>query len=114
MRKNGSSNNDIRDTAIGFASGSAVAVGGAIKDAPYEGFDTIRFIRSPVIGAVVGLVTGRLLTNNPLLIFLIVIAIERIITESYKLGRGNMPGKFGYGEWGKPKCCKCPQSRDEY
>jgi len=36
---------------LGALSGLVVAICGAIKDAPYEGFNMMTFIRSPVIGA---------------------------------------------------------------
>ena len=98
---------DLRNAGIGFVSGLAVAVGGGIKDAPYEGFDTVRFIRSPIIGSLSGLTIGRVLASEPIIIFFVTMAIERIITEGYKLGRSRMPGKFSYGEWGTPKCCSC-------
>ena len=98
---------DLHNAAIGFASGLAVAAGGGYKDAPYEGFDSIKFFRSPIIGTAAGVVVGRILTREPLILFLVVIAIERMIVEAYKVGRATMPGKFRVGEWGKEKCCSC-------
>jgi len=48
----------INDVAIGafvgFLAGLAVAIGGAIKDSPNEGFKLLTFIRSPLIGMVEG------------------------------------------------------------
>lgn len=89
---------------IGFVSGLAVATGGAIKDAPYEGFDVVKFFRSPVIGGVEGALMNRFIKIEPWwMLFLAVIGTERITTEGYKVIRAKMPMKFQYGEWGVPK-----------
>ena len=98
----------LESVAIGGASGLAVAIGGAIKDAPYEGFDLATFVRSPIIGAVEGPILDRVFKSpNGWLLALATIATERITTESYKLIRAQKtlkaPGKFYYGEWGVPK-----------
>lgn len=84
-----------------------VAVGGAIKDAPYEGFEIIKFMRSPIIGMVEAPILGKVFHEpNPVLLGLSTIATERMTTESYKLIRAKLgyykPSKFTYGEWGNP------------
>jgi len=89
--------------AVGFLSGLAVALGGAIKDSPYEGFDPVKFIRSPVIGAIEGGAINSVLPLHPAVLFLSVIGAERITTETYKLLRAKIPMKFLYGEYGIPK-----------
>ena len=91
----------------GLLAGLASAVGGAIKDAPYEGFEGIKFIRSPIIGAVEAPILAHFLKiESPPVLFLSTLAAERITVESYKLARavygGYMPMKFIYGEWGIP------------
>lgn len=88
-----------------------MAIGGAIKDAPYEGFETSKFIRSPVIGSIVGYLIDRKYPEvPPLLLLLSSIAGERIVVETYKLVRAMrseyIPMKFIYGEWGVPKKTK--------
>ena len=97
-----------RGAIIGFLAGLAVAIGGAIKDAPYEGFKNSTFWRSPFIGMIEGAIIGEHYPNLPEpLMFFIVIGIERLTVELYKLNRamttGYTPGKFIYGEWGIPK-----------
>jgi len=97
----------VKHTGIGFLAGLAVAIGGAIKDAPYEGFDATKFIRSPIIGAVEAPLMGKAFPKpNPYLLFFSTIGTERITVESYKLIRAKMalyyPDKFRLGEWGVP------------
>ncbi len=86
----------ISNIAIIFIVGMFNAIAGAAKDAPYEGFDKIKFFRSPVVSIAMGifliyafpLVTGKF--------FLLAVAGgERIISEFYKkIFRGKTPGKF--------------------
>lgn len=97
-------NKTLENAIIGFVSGLSVAIGGAIKDAPYEGFDLLKFIRSPVIGTIEGGIIGHFIpTINPYICYFTVIGTERITTETYKLIRAKMPMKFKYGEYGIPK-----------
>jgi len=100
-------NKTLEGILIGFASGLSVALGGAIKDAPYEGFDALKFIRSPVIGVIEGGIVVKLVpTINPYVVYFTVIGTERITTETYKLLRAKMPMKFRYGEYGVLKITK--------
>ncbi len=88
---------------IGLLAGISVAIGGAIKDVPVEGFKLETFVRSPIIGAIVGAsINGVLPKTNKVIVYLGTIGGERIIVESFKLIRGQIPGKFENGEWGKP------------
>ena len=92
---------------IGFLAGLAVAAGGAIKDAPYEGFKEKTFWRSPLIGAFWGAVLARRYRLKPFPLFLSTIGLERATVELYKLYRAEVkkdytPGKFIHGEWGVP------------
>ena len=97
-------NKTLETAVIGFVSGLSVAIGGAIKDAPLEGFDPVKFIRSPIIGTIEGGIVGYLVpTINPYVCYFAVIGTERITTEAYKLIRAQVPMKFQYGEWGIPK-----------
>ncbi|MEK6281584.1 MAG: hypothetical protein AABN95_14615 [Acidobacteriota bacterium] len=90
--------------AVGLLAGLSVAIGGAIKDAPYEGFQFLTFLRSPIVGAVVGWSLERQLhVADRNVLFLATIGGERIIVEGYKLLRAQKPGKFLFGEWGVPK-----------
>ena len=97
-------NKTLIEIAVGFGSGLAVAVGGAIKDTPYEGIDIWKFFRSPQIGVVEAPLLGKAFKHpHPILVALGTIGTERITTESYKLIRAQTPGKFSFGEWGVEK-----------
>jgi len=98
----------LEEAAIGAFTGLLVAIGGAVKDAPYEGFNAAKFIRSPIIGAVEApIIAAKLNVTNPVLLSLATIGTERATVETYKLIRAKagdyIPGKFIHGEWGKPK-----------
>jgi len=97
----------LRNAIIGVIAGTLVAIGGAAKDAPYEGFKTKTFLRSPLIGAVVTPIIGAYAPNlPPLILALSTIAVERATVETYKLLRARsgqyIPAKFIYGEYGVP------------
>jgi len=94
----------VEGALVGFFSGLAVATGGAIKDAPYEGFDLIKFFRSPVVATVEGAIQkGLFPTLNDGILFFSTIGTERLTIESYKVLRAHMPGKFRFGEWNVKK-----------
>jgi hypothetical protein len=94
----------VEGSIVGFLSGLAVAAGGAIKDAPYEGFQTLKFFRSPVVALVEGATQKALFpTLNDGILFFSTIGTERLTIESYKVLRAHMPSKFVGGEWGRPK-----------
>jgi len=101
-------NEVLEDAIIGFLAGLSVAIGGAIKDAPYEGFDWLTFLRSPVIGAIEApIISHAFPDSNKVLIFLSTIATERLSIELYKIYRAQqgtyIPAKFTeVGEWGNP------------
>ena len=97
----------IDKAVLGFFGGLAVAIGGAYKDAPYEGFDVKTFWRSPLIGAVEAPIIASFFPGSPdTLILLSTIATERLTVELYKAHRAKAgvykPGKFTYGEYGVP------------
>ena len=83
-------NSTLKGALIGLASGLSVAIGGAIKDAPYEGFDWVKFARSPAIALVEGATLGHFvpqLTQGyyPIVFYFTIIGTERVTTEGYKL-----------------------------
>ena len=97
----------LKEAAIGAVSGLLVAIGGAIKDAPYEGFSFTKFIRSPIIGAIEApIIANTFKDTHPVLLGMTTIATERLTVETYKLISAQtgdyIPGKFIYGEYGKP------------
>lgn len=81
---------------LAIFSGLFIALGGMIKDAPYEGFDKIKFFRSPLVAIFVGLCLYELFPNLDGKFFLLSIAGgERILSEFYKkIYKGRVPGKF--------------------
>lgn len=95
--------------AIGALAGILVGLAGATKDAPYEGFKMQTFWRSPLVGAVAGLIVANTVKSDKKGLFLGAIAVERMIVEGYKLLRAQKPGKFEFGEWGIQKTLTNPQ-----
>jgi len=98
----------LQDIVVGFISGLAVSIGGAIKDAPYEGFDPVKFIRSPIIGAIEAPIIGKVFNyHQPVVLFFATVGTERVTVETYKLIRASqqqyVPGKFIFGEYGIAK-----------
>lgn len=81
---------------LALVGGVIVAIGGAAKDAPYEGFDKLKFWRSPVVGVAFGIFLFTFFKDLPSKYFLIAVpGGERIISESYKkIVKGKIPGKF--------------------
>jgi len=91
---------------VGFVSGLAVAVCGAYKDAPYEGFNAKTFWRSPLIGAVEAPIIASFFPDaSNALLGLSTIATERLTVELWKIQRAKagvyVPAKFRIGEYGK-------------
>lgn len=96
---------------IGLAAGLLVAMGGAVKDAPYEGFKPLTFWRSPIVAAIEAPILAVAFDwPNPFLLALATIATERATVEGYKIQRSQMPSKFLVGEWGiaKPTIVEVP------
>jgi hypothetical protein len=88
---------------IGTIAGILVALAGARKDSPYEGFKIKTFFRSPIVGAIAGVIVAYSVKSDKKGLFLGSIAVERMIVEGYKLLRAQKAGKFDYGEWGISK-----------
>jgi hypothetical protein len=87
-----------RVALVGLAAGAIVAVGGAWKDAPTEGFEPLKFFRSPGVTAALALALSRL-TGSHLLAVAAAVGFERAVSETYKtfffpsVPRGKFAGK---------------------
>ena len=87
-----------RAALVGLVIGLIIAVGGAWKDAPKEGFELLKFFRSPTMTVILALVMSRF-TNSYLLLTVAAIGFERAIIETYKTfffpdkPRGKFAGK---------------------
>ena len=87
-----------RVALVGLAVGLIIAVGGAWKDAPKEGFDPLKFFRSPGMTVVFALLLARL-TDSYLEATVAAIGYERATAETYKTfffpskPRGKFTGK---------------------
>ena len=79
----------------GLLLGTSLAVGGAFKDGYIEGFVFRKFLKSPIAGAIGGLLVS-FHTNQLEFLVLGTIAIERMFNELvFKLLKpGYVPGKF--------------------
>jgi hypothetical protein len=63
--------------------GTGIAVGGALKDAPFEGFRPLTFLRSPIVAAALGLLVIRQ-TSDSYTVMLASMGGERIAVEAWK------------------------------
>lgn len=85
--------------ALGSIGGWISALGGAWKDAPFEGFQPFKFFRSPVLAAGFAALLARI-DDRPLVVLLAALGATVASTETYKtFFRPGVPrGKFA----GKP------------
>jgi hypothetical protein len=67
----------------GMAGGLLVAMGGALKDSQFEGFLPLKFLRSPAVGALTGMLMIRYSTDW-FLVALAGVGSERVVVELYK------------------------------
>jgi hypothetical protein len=87
-----------RVALVALVAGSIVAFGGAWKDAPKEGFDLLKFFRSPFMVVAFALLVSRL-TDSYLYATVAAIGYERGAAETYKTfffpskPRGKFAGK---------------------
>ncbi len=77
----------------GVIAGLLTALGGAVKDAPYEGFKPATFMRSILVGAGTGLASS-LVTGNFYVALAVSGYLERVMVEGFKILRQRKPGKF--------------------
>jgi hypothetical protein len=88
----------IRAALIGLVPGMIVAISGCWKDAPKEGFDLLKFFRSPIMTVVYAVALARV-TDNYLAVAAGAIGLERATAETYKTfffpskPRGKFSGK---------------------
>jgi hypothetical protein len=88
----------LKSALVGLTVGSIIAFGGAWKDAPTEGFDALKFFRSPCLTVVFAVLLARL-TDSYLEIAVASIGFERATAETYKTfffpskPRGKFAGK---------------------
>ena len=68
---------------VGFIAGFAEAFGGAWKDAPIEGFDSIKFLRSPFVASFWSIIFS-FYTNNVAILLFSSAGAERVSVELYK------------------------------
>lgn len=77
----------------GLLGGLIVAIGGAVKDSPHEGFQPLTFVRSIWVAGIGG-VLSTLVTKDFLPALCVAVCFERLSVEGYKIVRGKTPGKF--------------------
>ncbi len=68
---------------VGTACGLLVAIGGALKDSQFEGFIPLKFVRSPIVGALAGLLLVHF-SKSWFLVALANVGGERVGVELYK------------------------------
>ncbi|MBZ5496437.1 MAG: hypothetical protein LAP85_08540 [Acidobacteriia bacterium] len=79
----GSANLWLPGLIVGAAGGLLVAIGGALKDSQFEGFIPAKFVRSPIVSAMTGMLFIRFSTNW-FVIALAAVGGERVGVELYK------------------------------
>jgi hypothetical protein len=97
----------LRGAIYGLLGGIVVGVGGAVKDAPVEGFKPLKAIRSPSWAMIWGIVFS-FFTGEPGILFYAGLGAERMTSEFYKtfvLGRAHsklksaQAGEVLFPEW---------------
>ncbi len=73
----------IAGLLVGIGGGLLVAIGGALKDSQFEGFIPLKFLRSPLVGALTGMVMIRF-SSQWFLVALAAVGSERVVVELYK------------------------------
>ncbi len=91
--------NLFKGLVLGLLMGLATAIAGSYKDGFFEGFDGVKFLRSPSLGLIGGVFVS-VFTSNVLFLILGSVGFERVVVELYKafLKKGYWPGKFGAGK----------------
>jgi hypothetical protein len=88
----------VKAALVGLAVGMIIALGGGWKDAPKEGFDLLKFFRSPIMTVLYAVILSRL-TDSYLQMAAAAIGYERATAETYKTfffpskPRGKFTGK---------------------
>jgi hypothetical protein len=88
----------ILNVFMGLLAGLICALGGALKDSPYEGFKPLTFLRSIWVGTLGG-VFSCFVTANPYVAFCVSGYLERFLVEGWKIVRHRKPGKFDREEF---------------
>jgi hypothetical protein len=78
----------------GFLFGMLEACGGSWKDAPFEGFEPLKFFRSPLIGGLWGMVFAFGQQNLGLLVFSVSGAVRMTVEVHKAFLKGYKSGKF--------------------
>ena len=73
----------MKAVVAGLVGGGIIAIGGAWRDAPMEGFQPDKFLRSPLLAAAFAVLLGGF-TENYLYIAAAAIGFERATAETYK------------------------------
>lgn len=87
----------LSGTIIGLSIGISVALGGGYKDGFFEGFDSFKFFRSPIVSMLAGFLIS-FKVQFPFFILFASLGLERMIVEFYKgfLKANYVPGKFKF------------------
>ena len=83
MRIIGTGGSWLHAGGVGFLVGLVIALGGAWKDAPIEGFERLKFFRSPALTTAFALLLFPL-TSSVMLSAIAAIGFERAASENYK------------------------------
>lgn len=86
----------INNLLLTVIAGIIAALGGMAKDAPYEGFELLKFFRTPIVSVVMGLLLNFYYPGLESKFFLLALmGGERVVSECWKkVIKGKVPGKF--------------------
>src|ERR671920_591633 len=83
-------NSSLLAALVGTVAGLHAATWGMYKDAPHEGFSGRKYLRSPVLGAIIGVLVHAATGVDPrdpgtvIVLFGMIYAVERAVAEIYK------------------------------
>ena len=83
-------NSSLLAALVGTVAGLHAATWGMYKDAPHEGFSARKYLRSPILGGIIGVLvhaSSGLDPRNPatlIVLFGMIYAVERAVAEIYK------------------------------
>jgi len=104
----------LRGLIVGFIVGLAEAIGGAYKDGAVEGFYWHKFAKSPVFGALGGLIVAGHTDHLPFMMLATFGTYRMILELLFKMVvPGYAPGKFfsitgSYTDWTSSRWCFLP------
>jgi len=102
---------------VGLLVGILCATGGGYKDGFFEGFDGIKFWRSPIIAMICGIIIYPMARGNVIVTMIAVLGFERMVSEMWKTFHtpcrcGNVSSCYCPGKFQNDICHNPPYKND--